>query len=214
LALAVRWSLAGFAITLVIALATLCLWLRDPKPLLTRDAFDEAWERWEEANLADYDVEVEVQGRQPATYLVEVRNNEVDRALRNGYPLKQRRTHGTWSVPGMFDTIEIDLENVERATAPAAKADRAASGERDGSSELRLRATFDPQFGYPSYYHRGQLGGEDVVWRVRRFVVRSPASPSPARSPDGAFHRAPCSFDLHFAESPRAILRLNPGSRM
>lgn len=166
-----RWSLAAFAITLAAALATVCIWFRNPIPRLSRAGFDSALQRWEHANISDYDIEVEVQGRQAAVYRVAVRNNKVQSALRNGYPLKQRRTQGTWSVPGMFGTIEIDLENVE-AAAQSRIGDSAEDGAaKNAASRLLLRATFDPRFGYPSYYHRGQLGGEDVVWRVRRFVV-------------------------------------------
>lgn len=162
--LAWRWGLLAFVVTLAVATVGACLWLRDPAPHLTRQAFDQARQRWESAQIADYDVEVEVQGRQPAVYRVEVRNNVVRSALRNGYPLKQRRTHATWTVPGMFDTIEIDLESVERATASE------ASGQRP-ASQLQLRARFHEKYGYPAYYHRGEYGGQDVVWRVRRFVV-------------------------------------------
>jgi hypothetical protein len=155
----VRWGLVAFALTMLAAIVAICIWFRNPAAPITRSAFEDARRRWEESQIADYDVEIEVQGRQAAVYRVRVRNNRVASALRNGYPLKQRRTQGTWSVPGMFDTIEADLENVE-------------SARREGAAQkLLLRAVFDSKLGYPSYYHRGELGGDDVVWRVRRFVA-------------------------------------------
>jgi hypothetical protein len=185
-----RWAVLGFSITLVGVLVALFFWFRNPAPRLTRAAFDEARQRWERSQTADYDVEIEVKGRQPAVYRVEVRNNRVQRALRNGYPLKQRRTHGTWSVPGMFGTIETDLESAEGAREKA-------PGQDNGT--LLLRAVFDPKLGYPSYYHRhyrDRYVSDDVVWRVRRFVAR----PRRAEAQQ-SLRSLPCSL------APRIALR-------
>jgi hypothetical protein len=138
-------------------------------PPLERADFDAARQRWSQAAPTDYDLEVVVEGRQPATYRVEVRGGEVQVALRNGLPLTQPRTMGTWSVPGMFGTIEIDLENVERSAEDASPTPDA---------KLLLRARFDGQYGYPARYHRIELVrhgvNPEVSWTVTKFDVLRP----------------------------------------
>ena len=62
-------------------------------------------------------------------------------ATLDGHELTNRRTLGTWAVPGMFNTIQIDVEN-------QARKDR---------GELLLRAEFDPQLGIPRRYERVEM---------------------------------------------------------
>lgn len=135
-------------------------------PPLERAGFEAARQTWAQTAPADYDIEVVVEGRQPATYRVEVRDGEVRVALRNGLPLTQPRTMGTWSVPGMFGTIEIDLDNVEQSER---EADRATT------TRLLLRARFDSHYGYPARYHRIELVRQgvnpEVSWTVTKFDV-------------------------------------------
>ena len=81
-------------------------------PELTVDDFDSAWEHWQKNSLENYDICIQVTGRQPAIYEISVRECEVILAVCNGHRLKSKRTWGTWSVPGMFQTIEYDLERL------------------------------------------------------------------------------------------------------
>ena len=129
-------------------------------PVLTDSAFDAARQRWQQNGPDHYNVVATVTGRQSATYRVEVRGGEVLQALRNGLPLRQRRTMGTWSVPGMFGTISADLESQHRIAAGTA--DR-------NTPHVRLRAAFDRQLGYPIRYHRMEVrsgGNYEVSWEV------------------------------------------------
>jgi len=136
-------------------------------PKFTQTDFNEAQKRWSVAGPASYDIEVDVSGRQPATYRVQVRSGQVSAAFRNDLPLKQRRTMGTWSVPGMFDTMSRDVSN--RELVGSGKASR-------GTPQLSLRCQFHPEFGYPRIYqrleHRKFGSNMEVTWRVTRFVVR------------------------------------------
>ena len=114
--------------------------------------------------MEDYRVEVRVTGRQAATYCVEVRGGQVQKATRNGQPLKQQRTMGTWSVPGMFHTIEKDLQNVELH----------ASGRADQATPRpKLRCRFETKLGYPQQYYRietsGRIYNAEVSWQVVSF---------------------------------------------
>jgi hypothetical protein len=152
-------------------LAVLAFVGRDPTPPLSAEQFAAARALWEESGPANYDLEVRVQGRQAASYRVEVRGGQPQAAWRNGRPLTSRRTFGTWSVPGMFSTMSRDLETLERAA------------QEGRPPPLILRAAFDPQYGYPARYRRidrGSPQGADsvaVIWDVTEFRVQPPTDP-------------------------------------
>lgn len=136
---------------------------RQALPELTPSRFDDAWARWQSQAPPDYDIEVVVAGRQPATYAVQVRQGQVQQATRNGNPLQQPRTWGTWSVPGMFGTIETDLRNQNEITPLPADTHR---------PQLILRAEFAPKWGYPARYQRLELVTQnEVSWQVTRFTI-------------------------------------------
>ena len=158
------WVLIALAVASAAGLLALRWWRADPIPPLAPEQFYEARAKWEQEAPPDYDIEVVVSGSQPATYEVQVRGGQPELALRNGKPLQQRRTFGTWSVPGMFSTMLRDVETVERST----------SRNPDPSvPRLRLRAAFDERYGYPSRYRRIQLGSPvEVSWQVTRFEVK------------------------------------------
>ena len=83
---------------------------------------------------------------------------------RDGRTPTQQRTWDYWSVPGMFDTIQTELD---------AAADRDGSFAGQPASQLVLRAEFDPQYGYPRRYHRILLHArQELEWEVVTFVER------------------------------------------
>lgn len=77
---------------------------------------------------------------------------------------------GTWSIPGMFSTMQSDVENVERI---------AAGNATPQTPQVTMRGQFAPQFGYPSTYvriERTKTGRSyEVAWQVTEFD----ANPSP-----------------------------------
>lgn len=149
----------GGTVALLVILVVAMFLLRQPLPSLTREDLSTAMDRWSVNEPANYDIQIQVQGRQPATYRVEVRDGEAILAERDGAPLKGHRTLGTWSVPGMFHTIEIDMATVEMAMDPS-------------RPPLLLGAAFNATYGYPDRYHRSEVGTQmDVVWKVTAFVV-------------------------------------------
>jgi hypothetical protein len=134
--------------------------------IVTDETLHSAEEQWAAAAITSYRVKVEVRGRQPAIYEVEVVNDRVASALRNGKPLTQRRTLNTWSVPGMFYTMSVDIENQTQHANGTAKA---------GVPNVRIRARFDENFGYPRRYHRTefvQRGANPITsWQVVEFSI-------------------------------------------
>lgn len=161
-----------------LVIGALLVWgFRQPRlPEVTAERLAEARQRWRAGGVADYDVEIAVTGRQAAVYAIEVRGGEVRAARRNGEALTGRRTLGTWSVPGMFDTLELDVESQARVAAGKAGPD---------SPWVDLRAEFEPRWGYPVRCQRVQWGGAganpEVFWEVRRFA---PVVGAAADSPD------------------------------
>jgi hypothetical protein len=163
------WMIGGMVVGAVGTLIVMRIVNYDPTPALTPPLFDAAHERWKASAPPDYDIEIRVRGPQSAVYRVEVRRGQPQAAWRNGYPLKQRRTFGTWSVPGMFSTMSRDVEAVQR---------RLEGRHAVNETELILRASFHPKYNYPTRYQRIEWGsrrGSDAVtvtWDVVEFNVR------------------------------------------
>ena len=72
-------------------------------------------------------------------------------------------TWDTWSVPGMFETLDQDLQIAEDPE----KTIQAAPG-----TKWRLRCEFDAGLGFPRRYHRMVTGGPEVYWRVTQFNAK------------------------------------------
>jgi hypothetical protein len=143
------------AVVVIIVVVALVLVIRSRRlPRLTRDAFDAAKAKWDAARLDSYELTVRVTGMQPGIYEVSVENGTAKSATFDGRDLTRPRTFGTWSVPGMFDTLARDLETNER------------------HDYLMLGAEFHPDFGIPMSYERIELrtGAHDALqWNVTRF---------------------------------------------
>ena len=158
--------LAGGGFSILVLIVYLILTGPGRMSVVTVDTFVAATEKWENAEVDSYRVEIEVRGRQPATYVVEVKEGKVQTATRNGQPLKQHRTLDTWTVPGMFYTMSIDLDHSVR---------HAEGRAEPGEPNVRVRAIFDEEFGYPTRYHRTQFveKGENPTtsWTVVKFEV-------------------------------------------
>ena len=164
------WFVVGGAIGLAGMALVVRVINRDKSlPPLTANGWAAARDRWAQANVENYDIEIAVTGRQAATYAVSVRGGAAIKATRNGSPLPQQRTWATWTVEGMFETIARDLDSVERH----------ASGRADRSTpNLQLRAVFHPELGYPQRYLRTEIvrlgANPEVSWTVSRFQTAAP----------------------------------------
>ncbi len=157
------WAAAvvGFVCTLIVWFGLRLLRQPGLEPL-TRTGWQQAWQRWNERGPRNYEIVVETSGRQAATYKVIVQGGEPSSATCNGQPLPQPRAWYTWSVPGMFETLERDLEQIERAQQGTPK-----------GVPLSVYVAFDPQYGYPARYLRSEHvasgSNPDVTWKVVSF---------------------------------------------
>lgn len=148
----------------VLAVAAIFWFSRGRNDPVTRRRLDAARQKWLQNEPKSYDLEVVVSGKQGATYEVHVRGGEVSEAFRNQAPLKQQRTFRTWSGPGMFDTIESDVDTLEFAVEHPNDPRRMM---------LTLKARFDEKTGLPMTYLRSEWGtNHDVAWKVTRFELK------------------------------------------
>jgi hypothetical protein len=154
------WFAAVLFFVAVVAL--LATWKRfgPGLPQISPADLDAAQKRWQAAGVHDYDLTVELAGRQTGKLQIQVRNDEPISLVRNGASLREPRTWQPWTVPGMFDTLTTDFEN---AAKPA---------EKYGSPDVRvvLRAEFDADLGYPKRYLQQVFGRmDDLSWTVTEF---------------------------------------------
>ncbi len=162
----VAWGAAlGFLLAVAGCLALMLGVLRDDIPQLTADTLRKAEATWQEHAPASYLMNVRVGGAQVSSIQVEVRNHEVLRPPTvNGRPVEERRTWDTWTIKGQFKTLHRELELAE---------DPAGQMDVGPNVQLRLRAEFDPEFGYPRRYERLVIGDAPAIhWEVLQFEPR------------------------------------------
>lgn len=160
------WVLVGAVLVGLSLVAVVRLAAGTRLPEVTEAALDDALVRWQENGPNSYRLEIEIEGQRPGIVTVEVEQDVVTKMTRDGQTPSQSRTWSAWAVPGMFDTIERELE---MAADPVGE-----MGDENASpgARLWLRGEFDPTYGYPAKFHRAVLGGgPEVYWQVTRFEV-------------------------------------------
>jgi hypothetical protein len=159
--------LVGSVLIVLLAVAAILRFTVARKlPVLTPARLQAAEERWHTNGPADYNMDVNIKGNRPGTVQVEVRKRVVTKMVRDGQTPSQQRTWDVWSVPGMFDTLEREIELAEDP-------EREMQAER--GTKLWLKAEFDPDYGYPARFHRAVFGGgPEVYWHVTRFQPKAP----------------------------------------
>ncbi|MEO8493489.1 MAG: hypothetical protein ABI614_00355 [Planctomycetota bacterium] len=159
-------GLLGVAAGIVGLLTIVILRQQQSLPKLTPDRFYGAKARWEEHAPPSYNIQVAVTGRQAAVYYAEVREGEVFAATRDGEVLSRLRTVDTWTVLGMFATIQSDVANLEKHVAGTAD---------QNTPQVLLRGHFDERTGVPLRYHRTELRkwepNAEVMWKVTQFEI-------------------------------------------
>ncbi len=143
-------GIAGGALTLLLLQAK-------PGEPLTRAALDAARATWKRVAIAHYEFEIEVSGTQQGHHSVTVRGGKVIAMTTDGAATLPH-VHKFWTVEGMFDFLEAEL-------------DRAGRRLPETSAEVILQAHFDGTRGYPLRFVRhvtGETGS--IEWEMRRFA--------------------------------------------
>lgn len=110
---------------------------------LTSEKLNAARARWEQAGIRDYDLEVHVSGRTEARYRLQVRDGRTDRVSCNDQEYSKQKADEFWSVTGLFDVLQTDLENDAQPNA----------------ARVYTRVEFDPVDGHLVHYVRQSLSG-------------------------------------------------------
>jgi hypothetical protein len=146
-------------------------------PGLTSERLAAAESQWRSQGASSYEMDIRIGGRQPGLVHIEVRDGQTTAMTRDGVTPKRRATWDAWSVPSMFDTLEIELAG---AANPAK-----AFGAPADARVIEL-AEFDPQLGYPRAYQRSILGTTlDMSWQVAQFRPLTGAAASTPPTPAG-----------------------------
>lgn len=152
----------GSLLSFVVVLLVSARLSRGRMPPLSSERLASAQRQWDERGPSDYDIELQLSGRQTGRYHVEVRDGRAVAMTRNGVA-PPRRVWPQWTVPGLFEILEHDLVHVDDPEK--------GFGMPKGSTVL-LRAVFDERFGYPRKYARTVLGTAlDEEWDVTGFAV-------------------------------------------
>ena len=120
---------------------------------------DKARSEWDSLNITDYRIKVEVVGPNPGVYEVDVAGGVPVTSTFKGKPLTDDRTKGTWTVPGMFRTIDLDLYYRSQNDRP--------------DDRLLVKAAFDPEYHFPARFQRHDFDARtSVTWEVLEFETR------------------------------------------
>jgi hypothetical protein len=151
----------GALVTFAAIVVVVVLARRHTAPPLTADVLADAQERWRKHGPADYRMDVIVTGRQASRYHVEVSGGKPTRVLRDDRSTTARTWH-YWTVPGLFEVLEHDMECSDDPTR--------GFGAQPGSQAV-LRAVFDSELGYPRKFERLILGEPnlDMTWEITLF---------------------------------------------
>jgi hypothetical protein len=158
----IAFVLACLAFALACVVFALQFFVAERLPLLTEAELERAKKLWQEHGPTDYDIDVEIRGAQPGVVHAEIRHGAVLAQTRDNR-VPPQWTWDTWSVPGLFGTLEQDMEIAENPEREI----QAAKG-----TKWQLRCEFDPRYGYPRRYHRLVTGGPEVYWQVTSFVPK------------------------------------------
>jgi hypothetical protein len=151
-------------LTPILTCAGLFIAARQTLPPLTDQGLAAALDQWREQGPVSYAIDLELAGARPGKVHVEVENGVVVDMQRDGRRPSQRRTWDVWSVPGLFEMLEQELQIA---------ADPVAGMGAAPGAEIRCQAEFDPTYGFPTRYRRLVLGdGPEIAWTVTRFDAR------------------------------------------
>lgn len=152
----------GSVLGLIAAAAVVLAFRETFLPEITHESLAAARARWKEKGPQSYAIRVELTGINAGTMEVEVDRGSVTAVSYNDRPADPE-VGEFWTVPGLFDVIEGDLDSCAKATK---------NGARDATTPIFSRGQFDPQTGAPTAYRRITPSGTDAEWRITRLTSK------------------------------------------
>ena len=123
---------------------------------VTTEQLEAARRRWQQAQITDYDMELEVSGAQSGRYDIAVRQGKLQRMVRDGHPASPIQGK-YWTVKGLFRTIELELQWQQPPVS---------TGTPPPGNTMVLLARFDSKLGLVREYSR-QMTDESRSVRIR-----------------------------------------------
>lgn len=133
-------ALSTFIITAVVMLFI----ARESTEPLTTEALRSAMQRWQAGDVSDYRIRYEMHG---SLYDVNVQDGIVMTATADGKPIRSAEP-GAYSVDGLFQTLELELEN---------RSDPRGAFARQATT-IAMRVRFNEKLGYIERYLRSSGG--------------------------------------------------------
>ncbi len=135
------------------------LWYREPMAPLTREVLAATRQRWRAAGVRGYAVRYRMNG---SDYAIDWRDGIVEQASVDGRP-PTTTDPNAYSIGGLFDTLEQELENLTDPAGPFA-----------GVAEtVLMRVRFNPDLGYVERYLRSSGGhGRGASIEIIEFAIR------------------------------------------
>ena len=158
----IGWIVA--AATILIPVGAIAIWsltVEEDASLLKRPVFEAAWDKWIDAGIRSYDLDLAFSGGdQKREIHLEVRDGEVTECLFNGRRPSQKGAWDDWTIDNLFKLIGSDLDKAE---GPGFNV--------QSNVMITLHADFDPTYGYPLLYHRKARGRTPLQskWTVLKF---------------------------------------------
>lgn len=145
-----RTNIKRAAVAFVIGLTAFFFHIREPTEHLTIELLSSARQRWRMAKIADYDLRYRMHGSE---YAVLCRDGSVAEARVDGSPAMSRDL-SNYSVEGLFDILELDLENLADPNGPFGRT----------AQQVIVRVRFNREFGYIERYLRsaGMVRGATI----------------------------------------------------
>ena len=134
-------------------------WFREPMAPLTREVLAAARQRWRAAGVRGYAVRYRMHGSE---YAIQWGDGVVEQATVDHRPPTTTDLN-TYSIDGLFDTLEQELDNLADPAGPFA-----------GHAEtVLMRVRFNPSLGYVERYLRSSGGhGRGASIEMIEFTVR------------------------------------------
>lgn len=124
-------------------------------PPLTPQKLQDARKLWSAQNISSYRLTIRVKTNDENQLDLEVRNGKVTSMKTSGQQV-DRSAQTYWTIPGMFEFLEIELQNKEKRIY--------------GEANAYVDAAFHPKLGYPVSFRRQVFGKPmNASWEVQVF---------------------------------------------
>tara|TARA_B110000116_G_scaffold235205_1_gene220164 strand:- start:394 stop:996 length:603 start_codon:yes stop_codon:yes gene_type:complete len=160
----IRAACWAAVLTVLVSISVIVIRFRGGMTSVAAATLAAAEQKWQLAQILDYDLEIHISERHKRRLRIQVRDSQITALWRNDLPIQEHRGYQAWTVQGMFQTIRTDVNQQLQFETPT-------PGTR--LNNLTVRALFHPTHGFPERYirieHRQQGNNPEISWKVISF---------------------------------------------